>query len=55
MSDKHNNDKAEKESGVLWTFKCKCCGFVFVKLCTDKEPCPLCKKELVKTYFQFFN
>ena len=54
MNEKHE-DQSGKESDVYWSFRCEGCGFVVLKLCTDKEPCPMCNKKLVKTYFQFFN
>jgi rubrerythrin len=54
MSD-DQKDQNEKKSDVYWSFRCESCGFLVVKLCNDIDPCPICNKELVRTYFQYFN
>ena len=52
MSDKNDN-QTEQKTDVLWTFRCKGCGFMVVKLINDLERCPMCNEEFIKTFYQY--
>ena len=54
MSDKNDKQtEPRKTDDVLWTFRCKGCGFMVVKLINDIERCPMCNDEFTKTFYQY--